>query len=419
MNIKVVDSIMGSGKTSYMINKMSKETDKNYIYITPFLSEVERVKNNTHGEKFYEPLQKGKGKLDSFKKLIRDGKNIVSTHALFGMADDEFMNLLLARNYVLVLDEVMEVVSTVNLKKSDMNILIKGEYIEVDDDGAITWVGEDYDGRFNDIETMAKHNRLVMGNGNILLWLFPVDVFECFEEVYVLTYMFDGQTMRYYYDMYNLEYEYSSVRMIDGEFKLVEFEDGKKDIVDLIKICNDYKLNKIGEKTKDRENPLSWNWYHDKYKNSEFEYFDIIKKNTTNFFRNKCKAKSKDVLWTIYLGKYIDTIGESEKKDPTEKWRLMAQNSGYQSKRCFASVTARATNDYSNRTCLAYLVNRFMNPVLERFFLKRNVRINKDAYALSEMLQWIFRSAIRNGEEINIYVPSKRMRNLLENWMEN
>lgn len=37
-------------------------------------------------------------------------------------------------------------------------------------------------------------------------------------------------------------------------------------------------------------------------------------------------------------------------------------------------------------------------------------------YALSEMIQWIFRSRIRNNESINIYIPSSRMRNLLQNF---
>ena len=39
-------------------------------------------------------------------------------------------------------------------------------------------------------------------------------------------------------------------------------------------------------------------------------------------------------------------------------------------------------------------------------------------YALSEMIQWIFRSRIRNNEDINIYIPSSRMRNLLIEFLE-
>ena len=34
------------------------------------------------------------------------------------------------------------------------------------------------------------------------------------------------------------------------------------------------------------------------------------------------------------------------------------------------------------------------------------------------MLQWIWRSRIRKGENINIYIPSMRMRQLLKNWLD-
>lgn len=34
------------------------------------------------------------------------------------------------------------------------------------------------------------------------------------------------------------------------------------------------------------------------------------------------------------------------------------------------------------------------------------------------MVQWIWRSRIRKGENINIYIPSIRMRKLLDAWMK-
>lgn len=44
--------------------------------------------------------------------------------------------------------------------------------------------------------------------------------------------------------------------------------------------------------------------------------------------------------------------------------------------------------------------------------------VKEDIFALSEMVQWVWRSAIREGNPINIYVPSSRMRDLLERWLE-
>jgi len=43
--------------------------------------------------------------------------------------------------------------------------------------------------------------------------------------------------------------------------------------------------------------------------------------------------------------------------------------------------------------------------------------IDRDAYATAEIVQWVFRSAIRNGEPITIYFLSKRMRTLFLNWL--
>ena len=45
----------------------------------------------------------------------------------------------------------------------------------------------------------------------MLLWLFPVDAFEAFKEIWNLTYLFDGQHQRAFFDIYGLDYEKFSV----------------------------------------------------------------------------------------------------------------------------------------------------------------------------------------------------------------
>ena len=76
---------------------------------------------------------------------------------------------------------------------------------------------------------------------------------------------------------------------------------------------------------------------------------------------------------------------------------------------------------------VAYLCNNFPNTFLVNMVTKRHDRkFNSDMWALQEMLQYIFRSRIRGNENcktledrrINLYVPSKRMRTLLENWLD-
>jgi hypothetical protein len=47
MSIKVIDAICGAGKTSYAIQYMNENLDKLFVYVTPFLKEIERVKSQT------------------------------------------------------------------------------------------------------------------------------------------------------------------------------------------------------------------------------------------------------------------------------------------------------------------------------------------------------------------------------------
>jgi hypothetical protein len=55
--------------------------------------------------------------------------------------------------------------------------------------------------------------------------------------------------------------------------------------------------------------------------------------------------------------------------------------------------------------------------ILKDFFAQKNIPVNVDAFSLSCLIQWIWRSRIRNNESIKLYLPSTRMRNLLENWL--
>lgn len=85
----------------------------------------------------------------------------------------------------------------------------------------------------------------------------------------------------------------------------------------------------------------------------------------------------------------------------------------------FVACNARATNEFKEKESLAYVVNRFMNPHEKKFFSVRGIEVNEDMYALSELIQWIWRSRIRKGKAINLYIPSKRMRSILEEYLLN
>ena len=86
--ITVVDSIMGSGKTSWSIQHINNGLSENFLYITPFLDEVERIIKHTRRE-FYQPINKGDGKLTAINELLAYQEDIASTHELFKHLDEE------------------------------------------------------------------------------------------------------------------------------------------------------------------------------------------------------------------------------------------------------------------------------------------------------------------------------------------
>lgn len=86
--------------------------------------------------------------------------------------------------------------------------------------------------------------------------------------------------------------------------------------------------------------------------------------------------------------------------------------------RCWVASNARATNSFSNRHTLAFMLKVSPNPEISKYFGKRGASLSSDTYALSGLIQWVWRSAIRKGEPITLYLPSPRMRRLFEEWLE-
>jgi hypothetical protein len=393
--VKVIDSIMGSGKTEYAI-KLMNESDSNqkFIYITPFLNEVKRVKESVSNRKFHEPQsQYGEGsKYKHFKKLIASGVNIVTTHSLFGMADDELLELLQYDKYTLIIDEVMDVVNLIELKKSDIQTLKDSKLIEIDnDDNLITWTGpEDYEGRFQDIKDYSINGNLFFIRKSMLAWNFPAKIFSSFEEVYLMTYIFDGQLQKYYYDLHRVDYEYYTVHNKEL-IPYTNIYENRGKLKQLINIYNG-KLNDIG----DKDFSLSSSWFD---KNKESGKVKELKNNLYNYFRNVLKAKADYFLWTTFKERKTSLRGEGFSKSYIV-WNI------------------RATNDYKERNMLAFCLNRYLNPIELGFFQDHDIKVDIDLLALTDMLQWIFRSSIRQGEPINIYIPSARMRNLLVDYLD-
>lgn len=408
MIVNVVDAPCGYGKTSWAIqtmNEANRETHK-FIYVTPFLEEIKRIKSQVVSREFVEPTNSnGETKLSDLHRLLKKGADICTTHALFKRANKETRELIQAYNYTLILDEVMDVIEQIELEKDDYTLLIESNSISLEpyknNIEFVTWNNskKDYQTRYDDIRNMALSGNLVFCNKTAFIWNFPVDMFSMFKHVYLLTYLYKGQKQKYYFDLHELKYRYVSIVKSGERYEPVPYDKRKKhDKTKLKSLINIYegKLNEIGEKSYS----LSKSWYLNSQNTKSVKK---ISDNARNFLQNMNKAKSDNSMWTVFKG-------------DKDKIMKKVQPRGYAGG--FVSVTERATNKYKDRLNLAYLVNRYMHVMEERFFQLHGVEVDKDTWAVSELIQWIWRSCIRDGKPINLYIPSKRMRDLLYKYLE-
>ena len=394
--IKIIDMPMGEGKTTGLINYMNNHPDNKYLFITPFLDEVERIQKGCKNLEFKTPDDKY-SKLSDLKKLIDSGENIASTHALFSIIDKETRNLIRENGYILVLDEVLEVVSSLEMSRSDLDIL-KEAIISVAEDGLTSVVNKSYEGnKFKREVNSIKNKSVYLVDNTFLLCLFNPEVFEYFDDVIVLTYLFDGSIMKSYFDLYHLDYNYYQI--IDNDIVSGKFDDSefRKEVKKLVNVYQG-KLNDIGE----NETALCSNWYSDRKKKSAHIK---LKNNMYNYLKNIVKSNSKEAMWTTFIG-------------DNDKFKDFFTPKSYKTN-CFVSCNMRATNKFAHKVNLVYSVNVFLNPFVIKYFNRNKIKLNENNYALSQLLQWIWRSRIRNGEEINIYIPSRRMRELFFRYLDN
>ena len=382
--LNIIDEVMGSGKTTAAIHLINLLLFKNVIFVTPYLTEVDRIMQQTGLE-----TQTSEPKILQFRKQIMAGKSVVITHALFDMITTEDAKIIKQRGYTLIMDEVPGVISSLDISPYDADILWNN-FISADERGRVSWNCPDYYGAFFNIKELANSGSLYTFANNVIFSMTSPDIYLAFKDVYILTYMFDSQILHYYFEYHGIE---TARYRIDSIHKSHNF-------AELIHIVDD--LGNYPDKF-----ALSKSWY---MKASESD-LTALKNHTYNFFVNKptvwdpvkgiyARAKSKEALWTTFLDYRSSIAGKGYSKG-------------------FVPCNMRASNAYGDRHAVAYLINRFMNPNIKNFFLSNNVQVDEDGFALSEMLQIIWRSAIRNGERISVYIPSARMRSLMVGWIGN
>lgn len=430
--VKVYDAMCGQGKTERIIQDISKNKNP-VLYISPLLSEVDRVcgfkldedgvimkdddgnimYNESHplrDKHFIAPTRKWmRNKSDTIKELLNNGENVAATHTLFSMMDFECISILKTMDYTLIIDEDLCVWKRFQLNdfksegdgvegveyggervknKTDAVIhnFINNNIISVDDMGILSWNKDMFDAFEKDpvwyaIKNYCDSQQLLMVDDKIVFWELPPTLLKSFNEIIVATYMFETSYFATYLKYNNIEYE------------IERFGKTPREISHLVNIVEG-KINNIGE----ADGSLSYSHLCTDKKALRMEVRSTLNKNLLNFFKNICKSKPSERLWTTYKGAMEGVQGRYG-----TSW---------------LAFNTKATNKYIECRDVAYLCNNYPNVMLLKIVSKRQESaFNKDLWALSTMIQFIFRSRLRKGEEINLYIPSKRMRELFLRWL--
>ena len=92
--VEIVDSCMGTSKTTYMLKWIDSQPNKKFIFVSPLLTEVEeggRIHKDLNNVVFEVPTNEEGTKSESFLTLLQQGCNVACTHSLYLCMTDKHL----------------------------------------------------------------------------------------------------------------------------------------------------------------------------------------------------------------------------------------------------------------------------------------------------------------------------------------
>ena len=213
--VRVIDAIMGSGKTTYIINQLNDEKDlnKRFLIITPYLKEIDRLNEAIPRLCFKSPKEddpttsaktKKRSKSKELFKLIIEDQNILITHSLFGMVPASTLTLLATKGYEVIIDEAFECVRQYGSNKGelsslDLALLVQRKVVTENDDGYLVWEDHgkvDHKSAFSQLKKDCDSRRIRVKptanaqtsmQADMFFWELPIDQLKALKSITVLT----------------------------------------------------------------------------------------------------------------------------------------------------------------------------------------------------------------------------------------
>lgn len=406
--IELLDKIMGSSKTTSILKWCEENPNTSYLYVTPLLSESEqRVVDACVEAKFIAPnTEEHSNKSDHLLDLLQSGVNISITHSLYSMLKGPHLSWLKENSYTVILDEEVSFIEPLGdgYTKEDFRYLKSLDQIGVDEDGKVVWLNNNIEEgtKYSKLANMCKLGMIYQAkrSEDMFVTQLPMDLILSAKRVILLTYLFKGSILSSFLTLKGITVK---------EFKQFEIKEiSKKQLIPLIEFVGEKQIRDWAGES------LSSSWYA---KATQKDLTLLAK--SIRAIGDSTKALNKDLVWCVPA-----SLSKPERKNG----RKVAP-SGYRAGSgeidvdtniadgCFLQCSSRATNAYRDRSVMVHAYNRFPHVSVSSFLQDYGAEVDNNQFALSELLQWVWRSQIRNGKPIKLCILSKRMRKIFQDWL--
>lgn len=424
LQIELFEGIMGSGKTTAILEYMKENPSKRFLYITPLLSESETRVANTDGLDISIPLvsEEHKSKSASTLALLKEGKNISTTHALYEHLTEKHLKLIKEMDYIVVIDEQLQMLKAYkDLSTKDINNLIGNNLVDITE-GAVTWIGgmplEKYSSFKNKCDLKRLHT--AARSDSMVTEQLPIRLITSANRVILCTYMFYGNVLERFLSMQGVTF----TPFVDKKLMYVD-KAGIRKLITLV--GSSTQLKKVSKFS------LSYSWYA----SAAPEDLKEIAKAITSVGKS-CGALKNDLCWSVpklytLNGKKVikplrypasdvkvDSILEDESMIEVESVDGIRQLDSVQKDAdvgCYLPCSSIATNLYKNRSTMIHCISRYPNTVVSAYMQEKGFPIDTKVFALSEIVEWVWRSCIRDGKPINLCIMSEKMRGYFVEWL--
>lgn len=434
---KVVDAVMGTGKSKWVQLTIQANPPGRYIVVLPTLEQLESYEKKLQNLEGLVSLRKGTAKKERFNSVIMDATTILITHSLFEeYLDGESFELILQGKWKLIMDEVVTAFEPVEVTDIDiLGMCTAGALEACAVKPGIELLRHDPK-TFQYFKTEKKGTASALHQGVLReslikdLYRFTCDSgssyytfalqerrLSVFDEVVIMTYPFKNTDLDYWFRIKGIAVDHLNLKRTTKTESLNDFE--------LEAHTGEYSGRRFKHLIEFIEPPVVRG-----RKRYGLGYYDFSSEAMKTTFNPKKKDKKSlsirksvrnDVRSTLRNGRMVEpdgfmfTCGKNAIPSFCDPKHGLPKS--FIGNDTFVPFNATATNKLNHKKYLAYLYNVFPFPSIQQAIRAYGLDYDADRWALYILIQWIWRSAIREGEKIYLYLPSRRMRDILEAWL--